>query len=203
MHTHLMSNNLSQIFDNVKFLCKKLKKVHTINGDYMYYINTFFIYSILGFFLETLIAFITKSHFKSGILYGWWTPVYGLGVLTILFISKYLFKNLHMNRFIETIIVFFVVAIVLSTLEALGGVIIEKIFGTVFWDYSSQKYHIGPYISLEVTILWGCASVIFIYLIHPFLDFLIKKIPTSISIILICLFILDVIITFVNKHKIS
>ena len=41
-----------------------------------------------------------------------------------------------MPRFIETIIMFLVVGIVLSFLEALGGVLIEKIFGVVFWDYS-------------------------------------------------------------------
>lgn len=80
---------------------------------FMYYLNCFFIYSILGHVLETIISLITKNGFKSGFLYGWWTPVYGIGAITILFISKYLFKNLHMPRIWETVITFFVVAIVL------------------------------------------------------------------------------------------
>lgn len=167
----------------------------------MHYLNCFFVYSILGYFLETTIAFITNANFKSGILNGFWTPVYGIGAVTILFISNYLFKNLHMNRILESIIVFFVVAIVLSFLEALGGVLIEKLFNITFWDYSSQKYNIGKYISLGMTITWGVASIIFIYIIYPLLNNLIKKIPSFVTVIFIVLFVMDAIITFINKKN--
>lgn len=170
-------------------------------GDYMYYLNCFFIYSILGHLLETVVALVTKSSFKSGFLYGWWTPVYGIGAVIIMFISNYLFKNLHMHRFWETVIMFFVVAIVLSALEALGGVLLEKVFGTVFWDYSNQKFHVGHYISLEMTFVWGIASVIFVYIIHPLLKGLIKKIPVWITILLVILFLFDVTKTFLDKKK--
>ncbi len=165
----------------------------------MFYVNCFFVYSILGYILETVVSLITKSNFKSGILTGPWTIVYGIGALVILFTSNYLFKNLHMNRVIETIVLFFVIGIILSFLEALGGVLTEKIFGKVFWDYSSQKYHIGHYISLEMTLVWGVASIIFIYVIHPLLKNFIKKIPIFITIILIGLFLFDVLRTFINK----
>ena len=175
--------------------------MHNNTGDYMYYLNCFFIYSIFGYILETIVAFVTHSNFKSGILTGFWTPVYGIGAITILFVSEYLFKNLHLPRFIETIIMFFVVAIILSFLEALGGVLIEKLFGEVFWDYSSQKYHIGNYISLEMTLLWGFASIIFVYLIHPMLNNLIKKIPSWVTITFIILFIFDSAKTFITKKK--
>ena len=168
----------------------------------MYYLNCFFIYSILGHLLETITALITGNGFKSGFLYGWWTPVYGIGAVTILFVSEYLFKNLHMHRFWETVIMFFVVAIVLSTLEALGGVLLEKIFGTVFWDYSSQRFNIGHYISLEMTLVWGVASVIFIYIIHPLLEKFIRKIPVWVTILLILLFVFDNVKTFISKRKV-
>lgn len=167
----------------------------------MHYLNCFFVYSILGYILETIVALATGTNFKSGILNGCWTPVYGVGAVTILFVSEYLFKNLHMNRVWETVIVFFVVAIVLSTLEALGGVLIEKIFGISFWDYNSHKYHIGKYISLEMTITWGIASVIFIYLIHPLLKALIQKIPLWVTILLLILFVADSTKTFFDKKK--
>ena len=167
----------------------------------MHYLNCFFVYSILGYFLETAIAFVTNANFKSGILNGFWTPVYGIGAVTILFISNYLFKNLHLNKILETIIIFFVVSIVLSFLEALGGVLIEKLFNITFWDYSSQKYNIGKYISLGMSITWGVASIVFIYIIHPLLNNLIKKIPSFVTIIFIVLFVIDSIITFINKKN--
>ena len=167
----------------------------------MYYINCFFIYSIFGYILETIIALLTHTNFKSGILSLWWTPVYGIGAVTILFISNYLFKNLHMNRVYETIIVFFVVAIVLSTIEVLGGVLIEKVFGITFWNYSKHMYPIGKYISFEMSIIWGLISVIFIYVIHPLLKNIIKKIPSWLTIMLIILFIFDVTKTTITKKK--
>lgn len=167
----------------------------------MYYINCFFIYSIFGYILETVVAFLTHTNFKSGILSLWWTPVYGIGAVTILFISNYLFKNLHMNRVYETIIVFVVVAIVLSVIEVLGGVLIEKTFGITFWNYSNHMYPVGKYISLEMTIIWGLSSIVFIYVIHPVLNNLIKKIPNWITTLLIIIFIYDVTKTIIVKKK--
>lgn len=175
--------------------------MHTKKGDIMYYLNCFFVYSILGYILETTIAFITGTNFKSGILNGFWTPVYGIGAIIILFISNYLFKNLHMNRIIETIVVFFVVAIVLSVVEAAGGVLIEKLFGISFWNYSKEKYNIGKYVSLKMSLIWGIASIIFIYVVHPLLKGLIKKIPTWATILLSILFLMDCTKTFVDKRK--
>lgn len=170
---------------------------------YMYYLNCFFVYSILGHLLETIVALITKTNFKSGFLFGWWTPVYGVGTVIILFISEYLFKNMHMNRIVESIVAFFVIAIVLSFIEALGGVLLEKIFNISFWDYNTHKYHIGKYISLEMTFMWGIASMIFIYLVNPLLEKIIRKIPSWVTITLIILFISDCCYTFVNKKNLK
>lgn len=167
----------------------------------MYYLNCFFIYSILGHLIETIITILTNANFKSGILTGWWTPIYGIGAVIILFISNYFFKNLHMNRILETIIVFFVVSIILSFIELVGGVLIEEFFGFSFWDYTDKKYNIGKYISLDMTLIWGISSIVFIYLIHPLLKSLILKVPKFITIILLCLFIFDCTKTFITKKN--
>lgn len=76
---------------------------------------------------------------------------------------------------------------------------IEKIFNVVFWDYSSQRFHIGHYISLEMTIVWGISSIIFVYIIHPLLDKLIKKVPFWATILLTVLFLFDITKTFIDK----
>ena len=47
----------------------------------MYYINLFFVYSILGFVFETILSQFWSGVFNSGILFGPWTPVYGIGVM--------------------------------------------------------------------------------------------------------------------------
>lgn len=149
--------------------------------------------------METSLALITKSGFKSGIMYGPFTPIYGIGTVIILVLSRYFFINLHMPRWIETIIVFFILSIFLSCLELLGGILIEKIFGIIFWSYKNHKYNIGNYISLEMAFIWGAVSILFIYVINPILKRLILKIPYSITYILLFSFILDCITTFIKN----
>lgn len=167
----------------------------------MYYLNCFFVYSFLGFLLETIWSLITKSGYKSGFLYGPLTPIYGIGSVVILLLSHYFFMNLHLPRWIETIIIFFILAIFLSCLELLGGITIEKIFHTTFWDYSESRLSIGKYISLSMAVIWGIISIIFIYLIHPLIGKIINKIPNYITLIAIILFIFDLVFTLVKGLK--
>ena len=169
----------------------------------MFYINCFLLYSILGYLLETLAAFITKSNFKSGILFGPWTPVYGLGAVLIILISRYFFVNLHMPRWKETIIVFIVITFVLTLIEWIGGIGIEFLFKKVFWDYSSDPTSIGHYISLRMSLIWGIGSIIFIYVIYPFLKNFIKHIPLYVTVPFALLFLFDVVYTIVTKEKIT
>lgn len=164
----------------------------------MYYVNCFFVYSFLGFLFETLLSFFTKQNFNSGILYGPITPIYGIGVILILTISHYFFMNLHLPRWRETVIVFFILIAALTLLEWFGGILIEKLFGIVFWDYSKLPFHIGHYISLEISFIWGILSILLIYIIKPIINPIVESIPTSVSIILIILGAIDLIATILH-----
>ena len=168
----------------------------------MYYLNTFLIYSILGFLLETIRSFFVNSKFTSGIMYGPWTPIYGFGIVLVILISNYLFSHLHLSRWIETLITFIIITIVLTLLEWIGGVLIEKIFHVVFWDYSKEAFSIGKYISLSKSLIWGVGSIIFIYVLKPLLEGVIKRVPVPVTVILTLLMLSDLILTFVNKSKI-
>ena len=168
----------------------------------MYYLNTFLIYSILGFLLETIRSFFVNSKFTSGILYGPWTPIYGIGIVIVILISNYLFSHLHLSRWVETFITFIIITIVLTLLEWIGGVLIEKIFHVVFWDYSKEALSIGKYISLSKSLIWGVGSIIFIYVLKPLLEGVIKRVPVPVTVILTLLMLSDLILTFVNKSKI-
>jgi len=159
----------------------------------MYYINTFLFYSILGHFLENFVY----TKIDSGILYGYWTPIYGMGALLILYIFHIISKKIK-NKFIRPIILFISCSLILSFFELTGGLIIEKIFGRVFWDYSNEAFCFFRYTSLKMMFIWGISSLIFIYVIHPFLKFVIKKIPKVISFPLAFLFIFDLVYTIIT-----
>lgn len=165
----------------------------------MYYINTFLIYSLIGHLLEMTAQSFFIENPNSGILFGPWTPVYGFGAIIIILTYKTVFKKLHMNKFLEIIIAFFIVSILLSFIEWIGGVLIEKIFGIVFWNYSDQRFNLGKYVSLEMTLLWGIASLICYYIINPILYKLIVKIPKFVTYIFAIIFFIDVVYTIVSK----
>ncbi len=167
----------------------------------MYLTNCFFIYSFLGFLLEGIFTLIVSGHFSSGILYGPWTPVYGFGAVLTIVISKKIFKKMHQNKFIETLVTFLVLTIVLTIIEWLGGILIENLFHETLWNYKDYKFNIGKYIALEMALVWGIASILVIYFLKPIIDKLENKIPKSITTLLSILFIIDLITTTIIKLK--
>ena len=158
-------------------------------------INTFLFYSIMGHFLENCLY----QKIDSGILYGYWTPIYGLGVLLILGIF-YIIKKKVSNKFYRPLLLFLISSITLGIVEFFGGLIIEKIFGRIFWDYSYQRFNIGRYTSLRMMLVWGISSLLLVYLINPFFNFIIKKIPKIITITLAFLFIYDLVFTLITLN---
>ncbi len=135
-------------------------------------------------------------------MYGPWTPIYGLGIVLVIIISNYLFSHLHLSRWVETLITFIIITLVLTLLEWIGGILIEKIFHVVFWDYSKEAFSIGKYISLSKSLIWGVGSIIFIYVLKPLLEGVIKRVPVIVTVILALFMLSDLILTFVNKSKI-
>ena len=101
----------------------------------------------------------------SGFLSGPITPVYGIGVLIILITNKYIIEKIKTNRFLKIIISFFVFAILLSLIELLGGVLLKELLNVELWNYSNKKYNIGKYMCLELALVWGVFSLLFIYFI--------------------------------------
>ena len=170
---------------------KSLENIHTIN---MYDINIFLTYSILGFFYECIINFIQDGRFSSGFMYGPWTPIYGIGVLIILYIYKKLKKYTKIKRLILLSIISM---IILTVLEYIIGNLVETLFNQTFWDYSKYKFNYGKFISLESSLIWMIGSIIIIF-IHKKLKKYIKKIPNQITIILSIVFTIDLVLSVIR-----
>lgn len=162
----------------------------------MYFINNFFLYSIIGHLFESIIYLFYKG--ESGILYGFWTPIYGIGVVILFWFFEFFKKNNYSKK---TILwnIFLIGFLLLTFIECIGGYLLESIFGIVFWNYEGLKFHIGKYISLEISFIWGILSLICVYLLKPWSDKLEKKIPTWVTWVLMILFLIDVIATLLIK----
>lgn len=160
----------------------------------MYYIKYFFLTSIFGYVLETTMC----KTYESGILYGPWTPVYGIGSIIIIFLSDKILKKRNLKKIPKFILLFVFCFFTLSLAELVGGLLIEKIFGYAFWDYTKYRFNIGKYICLEISLIWGIISILFVF-IRPILDLIIKRIPDFLIYIYSIIMYIDLVITVMSK----
>ncbi len=163
----------------------------------VYYINMFFIFSFLGFLFENLLNVFTNANFNSGILYGPWTFIYGIGVLLIIVVRKFL-AQYKMKKIIEIGIFYLIITILMAIVEFSGGMLIEAIFHRTYWDYTNMRFNFGKYICLEVSLSWGVLATLINYLVLPFINKFEKKIPLGVTISFAILFIIDIICTLIN-----
>ena len=151
----------------------------------------FIIYSFLGWCLESVYkTIIFKKPTNSGFLYGSFCPMYGIGAVMMIVLSK-LSDNI--------IIIFLLSFVLFSVWEYIVAVILEKCFKTKYWDYSELKFNIKGRICLKNSFYWGLLGVILIYAIQPIVERLTNLISEQILLyinVLLCIIIsLDTIIT--------
>ena len=163
----------------------------------MYYINIFFLYSIVGYIIEYIMYLI--SCYEGGILYGFWTPVYGIGALIVLYTYNKFISRINSHKVVKFLCVFLTGFLLLTIIEYIGGILIETFFGETLWDYSDYKYNVGKYIALEMSLLLGLSSIVLVYILRNITNKIVKKIPKFLTWILIILFIIDFVCT-VCKH---
>ena len=163
-----------------------------------YYINIFFIYSILGFLFESFLMISAGNHFfNSGVLYGPWAFIYGIAIFVLILLDKFL-KERKLPKWLEIVLFYIGATLLMTLIEFTGGMLIEKIFHTVYWDYTNMHNHYGHYICLEISLFWGLFATLVNYLLTPLTKKLAKKTPWYITIILIILFVIDIIATIIN-----
>lgn len=142
---------------------------------------TFFVYAFLGWCTEVSFAALTSGRFVNrGFLNGPVCPIYGVGVVIVLFFLEPLRKN--------TVLLFVGSVLLTSLLEWLTGFVLEKIFHQRWWDYSNEPFNLGGYICLRFSIAWGLACLIVVDIIHPSILWLIHLVPHTLGLILLALF---------------
>ncbi len=156
----------------------------------MYYLNTFLLYSILGHLLETIFFSVLKLHKRSGFMFLWWTPLYGIGAVLSLFVYRIVVSKMN-NKFWRNVLLFVLYFGMFTLLESFGGFLIEKIFGYEMWNYSNIWGHIGKFASIPTSAGWALMSLFYVYVLKKMGDFIISKIPRILSIILSIIFFID------------
>ena len=164
-----------------------------------YYINLLYFFSLFGFILESTVYKISKSNRHSGIFYGPITMVYGFGVLILTLIKEKFLDKLNCNKWLKVGIIFIVSTITLTSIEWLGGTILNLIFDIDMWNYTEKEFNMGKYICLELALIWGVMGTIYIYYLKDFFDKFIYLIPKKLTIIILIVNLIDTILVLFNK----
>lgn len=164
------------------------------------YLWFFVIYAFLGWWLEVSFQTVTVGKFiNRGFLNGPVCPIYGFGMVTLLY---------FLSPFSNNLILLFIGAVILtSVLEYITGFVLEKLFNDKWWDYTDMSFNLHGYICLSFSLAWGLAAVFVIQLIHPviekFSSFLDNRIGNFILLVLVLYFIADFIVTLFSILKIK
>ncbi len=169
------------------------------------YIFMFFAYSACGWFGESLYrtagAFLRKGGdrrvINSGFLYGPICPIYGAGAIT--FTVALVNTGLATPDFIGFIRVFFIGMILADIVEYVTSYLMEKLFNARWWDYSNNFLNLHGRICFKHSIIWGFASLLFVYGINPLYEYIRSFIPDEsliiITVAILLLFAFDLVMT--------
>ena len=126
-------------------------------------------------------------------------PIYGVGVLLILYLL-YPVKDNILYMLLGSLLI-------TSSVELIGGFLLEKIFHQRWWDYSDKPLNLGGYICPLFSLMWGFACLIVVDRIHPLITSLVGWIPQTVSSILLilfgCLFMIDLTTTVKSILKLN
>lgn len=153
------------------------KLVDYFKGGYikLNFFNLFWIFtiaSILGLIIETIFHMILFHAYqdRAGMLWGPFSPIYGFGAV----IMTIALNHMHNKNIILT---FLVSAVLGGAFEYFVSWFMQFAFGIVAWNYTGMWLSIGGRTCGIFMIMWGILGVVWIKLVLPIMEFLIKKIP--------------------------
>lgn len=157
----------------------------------------FFIYSFIGWLWETVYCSIKARKFVyRGFLVGPYCPIYGFGILGVLYFLEPLRQNIVILYLLSTILV--------TILEYITSYGLEKIFHASWWDYKDVPFNINGRVALPVSLFWGVGCVLIVRVIHPkvmlFEVFLDEKLGLVLPVILLIIISSDLMYTLVNMQ---
>ena len=152
----------------------------------------FLIYSFLGWLMETAAAAARKGRLLNrGFLNAPFSPVYGLASI---------FFAIFLPELRSTPFFLFVGGMLLATaLELVTGILLERIFGQKWWDYSQEPWNFSGYICLKYSIAWGILSLFCLFVGNPLLVSLSDLIPQAAGQIIVLIVLILLLIDFVGS----
>ena len=135
----------------------------------------FFIGSVIGWGIELLFRrYISSANperkwINPGFCTGPYLPLYGTGLCILYLIASLeqyaIFKSTAANK----VFLFCVMAVFMTVIEYIAGLISLKICHVRLWDYSNEWGNIGGIICPKFSFIWGALGAVYYFFIHPYI----------------------------------
>ena len=160
----------------------------------------FFIGSLFGWVLELLYRNLShpgKKWVNPGFCTGPYLPIYGFGLCVLYLLASLERYDLIPNPFWNKVGLFAAMAVGMTVIEYIAGVICLKYLKVRLWDYSDLWGNIQGIICPLFSAFWAILGAVYYFLIHPYildaLDWLSRNLAFSFFIgMFFGVFIIDV-----------
>lgn len=149
----------------------------------------FFIGSIAGWILELFFRrFIASDNYEKkwinpGFCAGPYLPLYGCGLCLLYLIAELENFSFISSPFWNKIIIFLAMAVCMTVIEYIAGIMSLKILKVRLWDYTNEKFNLQGIICPKFSLAWALLGAVYYFLIHPHilgaLDWLSKNLAFS------------------------
>lgn len=87
------------------------------------------------------------------------TPIYGFGILMVLYFLRPFHNNL--------LLLYIFAAVLVTILEYVTSYGLEKLFHASWWDYHDVPLNINGRVAIPVSLFWGIGCVLIVKVVHP------------------------------------
>lgn len=104
-----------------------------------------------------------------GFCTGPYLPLYGFGLCFLYLIASLEKYSIIENPFLNKLVLFIFMAICMTALEYIAGIISLKFANVRLWDYSDEWANIQGIICPKFSLIWAVLGAIYYFFIHPYI----------------------------------
>ena len=134
----------------------------------------FLVYSLMGWIVESVYMSICNRKLTNrGFAKGPFCPIYGVGALTVFFLLR---------PYSDEPFQLFLLGMILATaIEFITAVIMNRIFGEIWWDYREKPLNYKGIICLESSIAWGFYTLGLFFFLQNMVSSLVDALPVLVG----------------------
>lgn len=130
-----------------------------ISADVYQIVFCFVVYSMGGWLVESIyMSFCNRKLTNRGFGFLPFCPIYGFGATICYYMMQPFAKS--------PVAIYLIGAVTATIFEYLVGMLMQRLFGEIWWDYNEKPFNYKGVICLESTLAWGVYALIVVYFLH-------------------------------------